>query len=373
MQLACKLADFNYLFSIKSMKYEKEFPLFKTKMEGVNEKFDLSKTEDRSRYFQAKAGDEIGKLKNFFADGNTFIAYLVAKKSAGKGTYTKLMKEIFGDVIEHISAGDVVRNTYKIFQEDLPEKEEIMKYLQERYRGYMSLDDAVDALLGKSQDKLLPTELILTLIEREIDKVPRKTLFIDGLPRDMDQISYSLFFRNLINYRQDPDFFVAIDIPESIIDERMKYRVVCPICQTPRNTKLFATQDVEYDEKDKKFYLLCDEHKVRMIGKEGDEAGIESIRERTDRDQNLIDKLFAIHGVPLILLRNAIPVDKAKDYVDDYELTPAYSYKAGKNGKVEIIESPWTAMDDEGVEVNSLLAPPVIVSLIKSLVKELKL
>ncbi len=355
------------------MKYEKEFPLFKTKVDGVNQKFDLSNTEDRAKYFEVKAGDEIEKLKKYFSEDKTFIAYLVAKKSAGKGTYTKLMKEIFGDVIGHISAGDVVRHTYKVFKENLPEKAEIMEYLEDRYRGYMSLEDAIDALIGKSQDKLLPTEFILTLIEREIDKMPRKTLFIDGLPRDLDQISYSLYFRNLINYRKDPDFFVAIDIPESIIDERMKYRVICPVCQTPRNTKLFATQDVEYDEKDDKFYLLCDEHKERMVGKEGDDAGIESIRERTDRDQNLIDKLFAIHGLPLIMLRNGIPTDKASEYVDDYELTPAYSYKVDENGKVETIEEPWAATDDEGVEVNSLLAPPVVLSLIKKLVKELKL
>jgi len=40
---------------------------------------------------------------------------------------------------------------------------------------------------------LLPTELILALVKREIAKRPRKTLFIDGFPRDMDQVSYSLF------------------------------------------------------------------------------------------------------------------------------------------------------------------------------------
>ncbi len=355
------------------MKYEKEFPLAKTKVKGVDKKFDLSSVSGRAEYFEAKAGDEIAKLKKYFADGNTFIAYLVAKKSAGKGTYTKLMKEIFGDVIGHVSAGDTVRHTYKVFKENLPEKKEIMEYLEDRYRGYMSLDDAIDALLGKSQEKLLPTEFILTLIEREIDKMPRKTLFIDGLPRDLDQISYSLYFRNLINYRKDPDFFVAIDIPESVIDERMKGRVICPICQTPRNTSTFPSEEVEYDEKEGKFYLLCDEHKERMIGKEGDDAGIESIRERTDRDQNLIDNLFKVHGLPLIMLRNGVPVDKADEYVDDYEITPGYSYELDENGKAVIKETPWIVKDDEGVDVYSLLAPPVAVSLIKNLARELKL
>ena len=106
------------------MKYEKEFPLFKTKVDGVTDKFDLSTPEGRKLYFDAKAGSEITKLKEFFKD-KTFIAYLVAKKSAGKGTYTKLMNEIFGDVIGHVSAGDIVRLVYKTFNEGLEGKEEI--------------------------------------------------------------------------------------------------------------------------------------------------------------------------------------------------------------------------------------------------------
>jgi adenylate kinase family enzyme len=354
------------------MKYEKEFPLFKTKVDGVTDSFDLSSPEERAAYFEAKARPEIAKIKAYLSL-NTFIAYLVAKKSAGKGTYTKLMWEVFGDVIGHVSAGDTVRAANRILSGDGSDKDELLAFLRERYRGYMSLDDAVDALLGRTQDALLPTELILTLVEREIDALPRKTLFIDGLPRDLDQISYALFFRSLIDYRKDPDVFVAIDIPEVVIDERMKYRVVCPVCQTPRNTKLFATKDVEYDKKAGTFHLLCDEHGERMVEKEGDAAGIESIRGRLDRDQVLIDKLFSIHGVPRILLRNAVPVDVADEYVDEYELTPAYSYEVRSDGKVVTKEDPWTVEDDEGVRVYSLLAPAVTLSLIKQLAAALKL
>ena len=75
----------------------------------------------------------------------------------------------------------------------------------------------------------------------------KKALFIDGFPRDLDQVSYSLFFRDLIGYRADPDIFILIDVPNSVIDERIKYRVVCPKCHTPRNLKLLATKQVEYD------------------------------------------------------------------------------------------------------------------------------
>ncbi|MBU1987932.1 MAG: nucleoside monophosphate kinase, partial [Nanoarchaeota archaeon] len=109
---------------------------------------------------------------------------------------------------------------------------------------YISIDEAMDALLGRSQDKLLPTEFILVLVKKAIDQLPKKTLFIDGFPRDLDQVSYAMYFRDLINYREDADIFINIDIPEAVVDARMKSRVVCPSCHSPRNLKLFATRDV---------------------------------------------------------------------------------------------------------------------------------
>lgn len=359
------------------MKYEKEFPLFKSKVDGVDEKFDLFDIDDRRRYFEAKAGDDIKKLKDYFEAGNTFIAYLLAKKAAGKGTYTKLLMELFGkDKIEHISVGDTVRSVFADIQDE-QKKAELKAYLEQNYRGYMSIDEALDAFLGKTQDKLLPTEFILALVKREIDKLDKKTLFVDGFPRNLDQISYSLYFRDLINYREDADIFVLIDIPEAVIDARMRARVVCPKCQTPRNLKLFATKKVGYDKKSGQYYLKCDNpdcQEARMVGKEGDEMGIESIRERLELDDQLAQKVFSLHGIPRILLRNALPVEMAKTHADEYEITPEYYYeRRGNSEEAEIKEKPWVVKDDEGEEVYSLQAPPVTLSLIKQLVKVLGL
>lgn len=355
------------------MKYVEEFPIATTKVPGVTAQFDLSTPDGRAAYLEAKAGTEIRKLKKYF-EKHTFVAYLLAKKSAGKGTYTKLMREIFGDVISHISVGDVVRATHRIFEDESEHatRAAIMDYLEKHYRGYIPLSQAIDALLGRDTTTLLPTEFILALVMREIDALPKGALFIDGFPRELDQVSYALFFRNLVNYRDDPDLFISIDIPMAVIDERMKYRVICPVCQTPRNLKLLSTKHVDYDEETKQFHLLCDEHAVRMVPKEGDGAGVEPIRARLEKDQELIDKMFSLHGVPRILVRNAVPADKALTYVDPYELTPEYSY-TWEGGKVVTKESPWTVHDDEGVEVHSLLAPAAIVSLLRQLVVILKL
>jgi len=73
-------------------------------------------------------------------------------------------------------------------------------------------------------------------------------------------------------------------------------------------------------------------------------------------------------------LRNSVPADKAKELVNDYELTPAYDYHWDeKQRKVITTEKPWQIMDDEGVASYSLMPPPVVVSFIKQLVKVLNL
>lgn len=357
------------------MSTQSDFPITKTKVEGLSAKFNLSDPAQRKEYFEAKVGEEIKKLKDYF-ENNTFIAYLLGKKNSGKGTYTKLMAEIFGaDKLAHISIGDLVRAVH-VDMEDETKKKELIDYLKANYRGYISVDDAINALLGRDTKTLLPTEFILALLKQQIDKMPKKTLFIDGFPRDLDQVSYSLFFRDLINYRQDPDIFVAISIPESVIDDRMKTRVVCPVCKTPRSLKLFATKKIGFDGVQNQYYLICDNDAcgdARMVGKEGDELGIEAIRDRLELDEKLINKILTLHGVPKVLLRNAIPVDQAAESVDEYELTPEYYYEQDENGIVVAKEKPYQVKDDAGVDSYSLLAPPVVVAMIKQLVQALGL
>lgn len=353
-----------------------EFPLFKTKDENIKKKFDLTDSNQRKEYFELKAGREIEKLRDYLKN-NTFIAYLLGKKNSGKGTYAKMFKEIVDpERIEHFSIGDMVRSFDSVIA-DKEKRKELIEFLEKNYRGFMPLDKVIEAMEKRSTKTLLPSELILALAKREIAKRGRKALFIDGFPREMDQVSYSLFFRDLIDYREDPDIFVLIDVPESVIDERIKYRVVCPRCHTSRNLKLLPTKYVEYDKETKKFYLLCDNpecERVRMVSKEGDNLGIEAIKERLEKDDKLIKLAFSLQGIPKILLRNSVPVDKAKEYVDDYEITPEYIYSWNeKENKVEISERPWQVKDDNGVPSFSLMPPPVVVSLIKQMVKALGL
>ncbi|MBI4119921.1 MAG: nucleoside monophosphate kinase [Parcubacteria group bacterium] len=354
----------------------KGFPIFKTRIKGVNQVFKLEDPVDRQKYFRLKAGREIAKIRGYLKK-NTFVGFLLGKKNSGKGTYAKLFMEAIGSArLAHISIGDIVRGVHKDLN-DRKRKKDLVEFLRRRYRGPITIESALEIILGRDTKGLLPTEVILALVEREIDKLAGKAVFIDGFPRDLDQISYSLYFRALMGYRDDPDFFVFIDVPESIIDERMKYRVVCPLCQTPRNMRVHATKEVDYDSGAKKFYLLCDNPgcgKKRMTAKEGDELGIEAIRSRIEIDDKVMKTLLNFNGIDKIYLRNSVPVKTAKRYVDDYEITPAYRYEWDKNvSKVRIVEEPWVVKDGAGEKSYSLLPPAVVVSLIRQVAKVLSL
>jgi len=328
-----------------------DFPIFKTKSASYK-KFDLTDVKHRQEYFEYKAGDEIKRMREFLKE-NTFIAYLMGKKSSGKGTYAKMLAEIIDkDGIAHFSIGDMIRSFDETVRD--PEKrKELEEFLKKNYRGYHSLDKIVQSLQERSTKTLLPSELILALAKREIAKLGRKAIFIDGFPRDLDQVSYSLFFRDLIGYREDPDVFILIDVPTTVIDERVKTRVICPLCQTSRSTKLLPTKNVEYEKETGKFHLICDNSSckgARMVMKEGDEHGIAPIKERLDKDELLIKEAYNLQGIPKVLLRNTIPVEKTGEFADDYEITPEFSYSYDeKSGKVEISEKPWEVKDDEGM------------------------
>jgi adenylate kinase family enzyme len=340
------------------------FPIFKTKTAGVSQRFNLNDPEDRRKYFLAKAGPEIEKLKKYLETG-TFVGFLMGKKNSGKGTYSKLFMEVFGsERVGHVSIGDIVRDVHKSLSSE-DDKKALLSFMEQNFRGFHSVEEIEDLILGRGTSSLISSELIVALIKYEISRRPKKAIFIDGFPRALDQIGYSLFLKELIGYRDDPDFLIFIDVPEQVIDERIKARVICPKCNTPRNIKLALTREVGYDESQKSFYLICDDCHERMGPKEGDELGIEPIRARLEVDDQIAKQLLTLSGISKIYLRNSVPLSE-KDMVDDYETTPMYeySYDAAER-KVKIIEKPWIIKDDNGVDSYSLMPAAVAVSLIK--------
>ena len=51
-----------------------------------------------------------------------------------------------------------------------------------------------------------------------------------------------------------------------------------------------------------------------MVTKEGDEQGIEPIKERLEKDEMLIKEAYNLQGIPKVFLRNSIPVGQSKRF-----------------------------------------------------------
>jgi adenylate kinase family enzyme len=348
-----------------------EYPIFNTKQFGSNKSYDFNNKADQKKYFEDKCAVQIEDIKTY-VDEKGFLAIWLSKKSAGKGTRSKMVADVIGhDRVTHISVGDIVRDIHSLLENNDGRKKEIMGYLRNNYRGMMSLDEAIEAFVNKTQAKLIPTEFILTLVKMEIEKAEGKAIFLDGFPRSLDQIAYSLYFREIMNLAVGPDFFVLIDVPESVIDERMKTRRICPKCNTSRSINLLPSSIVKYKKETDEYVLVCDNKecvgygKDEMVEKEGDSDGIDPIRKRLEAEGELLDMAKSLHGVEKVYLRNAIPVTDWEGYVSDYEVTPEFYYEGGKEGeKVSVKTRPWVVKDDNGVDSISLMVQPHIVSLI---------
>lgn len=351
-----------------------DFPIIGTKTPGVTKSFDLTSVAQRREYFDAKAGDEISRIRKYLKT-NTFMVNMIGKKHSGKGTYSQLFAEAVGpDLVALISVGDIVRDihtNWETFRKS-PELEKLKKH----YRAFVPFDQAMEGLAGSTTKKLAPTEAVLALLKYNFDKYPKKAFFLDGLPRETDQVSYSLYFRDLINYRDSQDVFALIDIPEAMIDVRLKTRSVCPKCQATRNIVTNPTKFVGYDKKTKEFYLMCDKpacDKARFVAKEGDSAGIDPIRPRLEKEGKVMDMVFAIHGVPKVFLRNSVPEKDAEKYFDAYEVAPQYKYEIDKSGNIVAKKTPWVFLDDEGNKSVAFFPPAIVVTFLKQMVEALNI
>jgi len=350
------------------------FSIYKTKNRKIKRKFNLTDPKQEKEYFRLKVGEKKRELKEFLKR-KRFLAFLIGKKNSGKGTYSKMLAEVLGGKIFHFSIGDMIREVEGRLKRK-KEREELMKELKENYRGFLSPKEVIEVLKSRDTKKLLPTELILNLTKIEILKKnkEKKSIFVDGFPRDFDQITFSLFFKDLISFSNFSDIFVLIDVPNEVIEERIKWRRICPLCQTSRNLKLLPTSKVGYDKKKKEFYLICDNPKCkgkRMVQKEGDSLGIKPIKERLKKDEKLMEKISSLKGIPKIFLKNSFPAEVAKDLFDDYEITPEFYYQL-KGKEVKIYQRPWKFLVNGKPHI-SLLPQPVVVSFLRQLTEVLNL
>lgn len=348
------------------------FPFYNSKNLSNGQEYNLYDPLERRKYFEAKLGKRVEKLKEYLED-KSFVGYMIGKKQAGKGTYAKMVEEILGsDRFTHISVGDVIRETHENLLDPV-KKTELISKVEKHYRGYISFEKALEGVLTRSQSEVsVSDELVLALLKTKIDEIGKKALFIDGLPRNHDQISYSLYFRDLINYRDDRDFFILLDVPIEVIKLRMQGRVICPICKTSKNILINPTKFIDFDKSTNQFLFKCDNSLCSGFGnaifvtKEGDSQGIDSIKKRIELDNELLGKAFELHGIPKVLIAGTVPVKDASNLLENYEIQRSFTYEYIDNN-VKIIDSPCIVKDDNGEDSFMPFAATYVVSLISQI------
>ena len=164
----------------------------------------------------------------------------------------------------------------------------------------MSLDDALGALSGRSTSSLLPTEVILALVEKEnIKKRAQGDIHQWFSEKSGPSVLFHLF-QGDHGISQRPGLLRFHRSAGTDHGREDEIWVICPVCKTPRNLKLLRTKDVEYESKENKFYLICDNPSCghqRMVPKEGDELGIEAIRDRIEVDGKVMRTLLDLQGI----------------------------------------------------------------------------
>ncbi len=337
--------------------------------------YDLSNPSDRMEYFEEKVGEEISAIKKYL-ESNSFVAYLLAKKMAGKGTYATMLREVFGEEkIAHVSVGDLVRDAENMAVDEKGARI-LNDWLKKNYSGGFRVDDLIEMLRNHEFSKYYPTGMIISLLERAIHDCRGKALLIDGFPRTLDQIENSLKFTELIDYRPDPDFFVHIECPEEVILERYKGRRVCPKCSSTGHITLLPKPGVKYDEEKKEYILLCDNpacNKEPLIKKQADELGAQYVEKRNSDTQELMDEIkkYTETGSS-ILLKNAVPVEGFVG--EDYEVTKITEYSRNEtSGEITRTDKPWIMKDNDGVDCYSYYPAAVVKDFIRQLANKLEL
>jgi adenylate kinase len=129
---------------------------------------------------------------------------LLGPPGAGKGTQAKVIAKTFD--IPHISTGD-------LFRENLKNETALGK----KAKAYMDAG------------KLVPDELVIALVEDRIIRDDCKNGYLlDGFPRTVAQASALCAFNEKIG--KELDYAINIEVPESLLIDRIVGRRVCPKC-----------------------------------------------------------------------------------------------------------------------------------------------
>lgn len=132
---------------------------------------------------------------------------LLGAPGAGKGTQAKIIEEKYN--IPHISTGDMIRETIK---------------------SGSKLGNELKEILEKGQ--LVSDEFIIKIVKERIEKSDCKNGFLlDGVPRTIKQAE------ELNNLKVTIDFIIEVEVPDSLLIERITGRRIHPASGRAYHTK----------------------------------------------------------------------------------------------------------------------------------------
>ena len=150
---------------------------------------------------------------------------LFGPPGAGKGTQSKILIDKYN--LMHLSTGDMLRNHLK-------EKTAL----------------GMEAARYVNQGLLVPDSVVIEMIKNQIETNPQVHGFIyDGFPRTKEQ---AVKLDELLHERgQRISLMIALDLPDSLIRERMKKRAEIEGRTDDVNDEVIATRIATYHDKTK--------------------------------------------------------------------------------------------------------------------------
>lgn len=140
---------------------------------------------------------------------NSVNIVFIAPPAAGKGTFSKILKEKWG--FTHISAGDLLRN--------VDSSSSVYEEIQEVLRT----------------GALVRGEIIMTLLKEKLESIDRSKGFIlDGFPRNLDQAFAFGDLLKEVNIGVDKAIYLDVDIDTAL--KRVLGRLSCPKCNRDYNS-----------------------------------------------------------------------------------------------------------------------------------------
>ncbi len=136
---------------------------------------------------------------------------LLAPPAAGKGTQAELLKETYQ--INHISTGNLLR---EVSQEESDFGKKIKAVLE--------------------SGSLVSDDIVLAILERYLDQIDCSHLLLDGFPRNLYQAEK--LDDMLAKKNSQIDFVIELDVPYSILLDRITGRRLCKSCGKSYNMNI---------------------------------------------------------------------------------------------------------------------------------------